>query len=144
MSPDPPRDATSRTLPRRRLLAAVGVAAVAPTAGCSAIDASSGPEGEGDTREIVVVNETEAAAEIAVRVADRDGETLFSRVYDLDAGHTDESAGIEARPATVTAFTPDGTSRTWTYDPDVDLDCEGVDVGVRLTREGTVEAWYAC
>jgi hypothetical protein len=126
---------------RRGFLAAVSAGAVGAIAGCGGID--SGPEGEGDTVEIIPVNESETAVTLAVRVEDDDGEPLMSRVYDLPAGHADESAGVDTPPATVVAFTQDGRSNEWAYDPDVGLNCPGQDVGIRVLADG-IEPWYSC
>jgi hypothetical protein len=127
---------------RRRFLAAVGAAAAGSIAGCSVIAPADGPEGEGDTIEIVVLNRTDDPARVGVRVEDDEGEALFSRVYSLDPGHLDESAGIDTTPATIRAFTPDETAATWAYAPD--LDCEGQDIGITLTEEEGFESWYGC
>ncbi|NUB91187.1 hypothetical protein HT576_09155 [Haloterrigena sp. SYSU A121-1] len=113
-------------------------------AGCSDTVLSNGSEGEGDTIEIMVENRTDDRAQIGVRVEDDDGEVLFSRVYELESGHLDSSAGIETTPATVTAFTPEGVSATWEYAPDLDMDCDGEDIGLTLQSDGSIETWYAC
>lgn len=130
--------------PRREVLASAGVLASIPVSGCIDSVLSNGPEGEGDTIEIMVENRTDEPATIGVRVADDEGEPLFSRVYGIEPGHLDSSAGIETTPATVTAFTPDGTSATWEYAPDSDVDCDGMDVGLTLRSDGSIGSWYAC
>lgn len=139
------RSEVSRTS-RRQLLATVGVVSVASIAGCNAIGSVSEPEGEGDTIEILVENDTDVSVHIAVRVEDKNGKSLFSRVYELDPHHLDESAGLETIPATVTVFTLYGTSTTWSYSPEdtSSLDCEGVDIGISLKPDGTSESWYGC
>lgn len=140
----------SATLPRnpvpsrREFLATVGTAALGATAGCTELLPSDEPEGEGDTIEILVENRTPELARIGVRIEDEEGDALFSRVYELESEHLDESAGVETRPATVFAFTPDGTSAEWDYSPDPTWNCDGQDVGISLTREGTFESWYSC
>ncbi|WP_254521590.1 hypothetical protein [Natrinema caseinilyticum] len=73
-----------------------------------------------------------------------DGASLFSRVYELAPGQLDSSAGIEPTPATVTVFTPDGVSATWEYTPDLDVDCDGEDIGITLLSDGSIDSWYAC
>ncbi|USZ69419.1 hypothetical protein NGM10_06705 [Halorussus salilacus] len=112
--------------------------------GCGDLLVSDGAEGEGDTIEIMVENRTDERAEIGVRVEDDDGSMLFSRVYELEPGHLDSSAGIETTPETVAAFTPEGASATWDYRPDVDLDCDGEDIGITLQSDGSIDSWYAC
>ncbi|WP_135302537.1 hypothetical protein [Haloarcula amylovorans] len=132
----------SATTTRRRFLAALGVGSTNVTAGCGFVsETDSG--GEGDTIEIIPVNETDRPVTVAIRIEDTDGAILFSRVYELDAGHADESAGIDTRPATIRAFTPDGRSNIWEYDPDTDLQCEGKDVGLWV-RETSIDPWYGC
>lgn len=139
MSPSPTTDRS-----RRDVLAAVGVIASIPISGCSDRIGSDGPEGEGDTIEIMVENRTDDRAAIGVRVEDDDGELLFSRVYELEPGHLDSSAGIETTPATVSVFTPEGVSATWEYTPDLGMDCEGEDIGITLQSDGSIDSWYAC
>lgn len=131
---------------RRQLLATIGVVSTVSMAGCNAIDSLGEPEGEGDTIEILVENDTDDSAQVAVYIEDSDGNALFSRVYELEPHHIDSSAGIETRPATVTVFTPEGTATTWEYSPagEFNLNCEGIDIGVTLKPEQTIESWYGC
>lgn len=129
---------------RRELLATTGVVASALLSGCSDLVSSDGPDGEGDTIEIMVENRTVEPAVVGIRVEDDEGGALFSGVYDLEPGHLDSSGGIEATPATVTAFTPEGDSATWEYAPDLNLDCDGEDVGITLLEDGSIDSWYAC
>lgn len=129
---------------RRDVLASAGALAAIPVSGCSGSVLSNGSEGEGDTIEIMVENRTDEPATIGVRVADDEGEPLFSRVYEIEPGHLDSAAGIETTPSTVTAFTPDGTSETWEYAPDPDADCDGVDIGLTVRSDGSIDSWYAC
>ncbi|MBV0923279.1 hypothetical protein KTS45_03625 [Halomicroarcula limicola] len=133
---------SSETVTRRRFLAALGVGATSATAGCGRFSGTDS-SGEGDTIEIIPVNETDRPVTVAIRIEAADGSVLFSRVYELDAGHADESAGIDTRPATIHAFTPDGRSNSWEYDPDTDLQCEGKDVGLWI-RETSIDPWYNC
>jgi len=143
MSPRRGSPSTAAPLSRRRLLAAGSIAVTGSLAGCSRVLPSAGSEGEGDAIEILVENRTDEQAHVGVRVEDGDGAALFSRVYSVESGHMDQSAGIDTRPATVRVFTPDGTAATWEYAPDLDIDCEGEDIGIALTEEG-FESWYAC
>ncbi|MFO7926633.1 MAG: hypothetical protein ACQET5_02130 [Halobacteriota archaeon] len=92
----------------------------------------------------MVENRTNERAAIGVRVENDDGGVLFSRVYEMEPGHLDSSAGIETTPATVTAFTPEGTSRTWRYAPNLAADCDGEDIGIPLQSDGSIDSWYAC
>lgn len=142
MSPSPSTRTTDRS--RRELLATISVMVATLISGCSDLVSSDGSEGEGDTIEIMVENQTDKRAEIGVRVEDDDGAMLFSRVYDLEPGHLDSSAGIETTPATVTVFTPEGVSATWEYAPDLDLNCDGEDIGITLQSDGSIDSWYAC
>lgn len=137
------RSEPSTTVTRRQLLAAVGTAGGVSTAGCSGV-LPSDQQGEGDTIEVLVENRSTEAATIAVRLDDRTGSSLFSRVYELESGHLDQSAGVETRPATVLVFTPDGTTAVWDYSPDTNLNCDGTDVGITLDEDGTFESWYGC
>lgn len=129
---------------RRELLALTGAMASVSVSGYADSVLSAGSEGEGDTIEIMVENRTEERATLGVRVADDEGEMLFSRVYELEPGHLDSSAGIETTPSTVTVFTPEGVSETWRYAPDLDIDCEGEDIGMTLQSDGSIDSWYAC
>lgn len=92
----------------------------------------------------MVENQTEELATIGVRVEDDEGEVLFSRVYELESENLDSSAGIETTPSTVIVFTPDGSSATWKYAPDLDINCEGEDIGITVRADGSIDSWYAC
>lgn len=133
-----------RSPSRRSFLAGVAAASGVASAGCAQFPSTTEPEGEGDAVEVIVTNSTADVAHVAVRIEDEAGEALLERVYEVQPGHTDESAGVDARPATVFVFTRDGLSATWEYDPDLDLDCDGEDIGIRLTEDGGIESWYAC
>lgn len=136
--------ALTESVSRRDVLASTGVIASIPVSGCSDFVLSSNSEGEGDTIEIMVENRSEELATIGVRVEDEAGEPMFSRVYELEPGHLDSSAGIETAPSTVTVFTPEGNSATWSYAPDLDIDCDGEDIGITLQADGSIDSWYAC
>ena len=129
---------------RRRILAGFGAISVAGLTGCSGVLRSETRDGEGESIEIVVINETADVQRIGIRAEDADAAALFSRVYRLDPGTTDESAGIETAPATVHAFTPTGAAATWEYSPDPALDCDGQDIGITLAADATIEHWYGC
>lgn len=136
--------ALTESVSRRGVLALTGVAASVSVSGCSDSVIPDDAEGEGDTIEIMVENRTEEPALIGVRIADDEGETVFSRVYELEPGHLDSSAGIETTPSTVTVFTPDGSSATWEYAPDSDIECDGEDIGITVRADDSIDSWYAC
>lgn len=69
---------------------------------------------------------------------------MFSRVYEIEPGHLDSSAGIQATPSTVTAFTLEGSSAAWKYTPDLDIDCDSEDIGITIKEDGSIDSWYAC
>jgi len=127
---------------RRQVLAGVSTV-LTGVAGCSNVLRSDTRDGEGDTIEIIVVNETDEVAQVGVRI-EGDRKALFSRVYRLEPEKTNESAGIETSPTEIYAFTPTGAAVTWEYTPDPDLNCEGQDIGITLTAGGTIESWYGC
>ena len=132
---------------RRRCLATLGAVASVSIAGCSGGLSGSDPSSGDESSEVVVVNQTDSEAEIAVRVIDGEGETRFSRVFSLGAGKTKSSRDVlETTPERVHAFTADGVSRSWRYAPDlpVDFDCEPKDIGLTLHRDDGIEPWYDC
>jgi hypothetical protein len=129
---------------RRQVLAGFTGVAAAGLAGCTDVVLQSGSQGEGDTIEIIVTNDAAETVHLGVRVEDDGGNALFSRVYRLEPGTTDQSAGIETAPAVIRVFTPDGTDAAWEYDPDSGLDCAGQDVGVTYSTDSTIESWYGC
>ena len=133
-----------KSVSRREVLSVAGAAASVLVSGCSDSVLSNDSEGEGDTIEIMVENRTEDLATIGVRIEDDEGELLVSHVYELEPGHLDSSAGIETTPSTVTVFTPAGNSATWQYTPDLDIDCDGEDIGITLQADGSIDSWYAC
>lgn len=115
------------------------------TVGCSDIP-SGGSEDATESIEVAVENASSDPVEIAVKVADREGTGLFSQVFSLESGHLVSRGTIETTPATVSAFTPDGVSRTWEYDPDLpgDFDCDREDIGLTVRQDNTIEEWYKC
>ena len=137
-------DAPGGDRSRRELLAATGGLATLAVAGCSERLGVTESEREGDTVEVIVGNGTDEPARIAVRIEDDTGAVLFSRVYELTPNEADQSAGIDTAPSTVTVFTPAGDAATWEYDPDLDVNCEGKDVGITLLSDGSFERYYAC
>jgi hypothetical protein len=114
------------------------------TAGCNGV--LSGSDSTDEPIEVSVENGTDSAAEIAVRVVDGAGATLFSRVFALGPEKMGSRGAIETAPSSVHAFTPDGVARTWQYAPDLpaDFDCELKDIGLTLRRDDTIEPWYSC
>lgn len=129
---------------RRRVLATLASLTLVSTAGCS--DALSGSDSTDDPIEVSVENRTDSAAEIAVRVVDSAGATLFSHVFTLEPDTIASRGAIETAPSSVHAFTPDGIARTWQYAPDLpaDFDCELKDIGLTLRRDEAIEPWYSC
>jgi hypothetical protein len=129
---------------RRELLAAIGGGASVTVAGCSELGGSSDPEDEASTTEIIVGNGADDPTMIAVVVENGTGETVFNRVYELGPEKADESAGIEAVPAAVTVFTPDGNAANWELPaPDPDDGCTEA-LGIRLLPDGTFQYSYSC
>ncbi|MFC5279639.1 hypothetical protein ACFPM1_12855 [Halorubrum rubrum] len=139
-----PTEGGGRRPPRRRFLAAAGAAASAALAGCGGVVPETAPDDDGPN-EVTVENATDSAVEVAVRVVDGEGETLFGRVFALEPETIASRDGFEAVPEEVHAFTADGLSRTWRYDPDlpIEFECEPKDVGLTL-REDAIEPWYGC
>jgi hypothetical protein len=131
---------------RRRILATVGTVASLSTAGCSGIIPSDGSEDAAEPIEVAVSNAASDVVEIAVRVLDREGMGLFSRVFSLEPGHFVSRGAIETTPAEVSAFTPDGVSHTWEYDPDLpgDFDCDRADIGLTVQQDNSIREWYKC
>ena len=129
---------------RRQVLAGVTAVAATGLTGCSAVLNSQQQAGEGDTIEIIVVNELAETAQVGVRVEDDSGEALFSRVYRLDPGKTNQAAGVDTTPAVIRAFTPTGQTAVWEYNPPSHLHCDGQDIGITLAQGGTIESWYSC
>lgn len=115
-------------------------------AGCSGIPPGTGPDGADESSEVIVENGTTSKADIAVRVIDNEGEALFSRVFALGPETMVSRGAIETIPSSVHAFTAEGASRSWRYEPDLpeDFDCEPKDIGLTLHRDNTIEPWYDC
>lgn len=131
---------------RRQLLATFGALASVSTAGCSDVLWGSGPSSTNESSEVTVENRTTSKAEIAVRVIDGEGETLFGRVFSLGPEKMASRGAIETTPSRVHAFTADGVSQTWRYDPDLspDFECEPKEIGLTLHQDKTIEPWYDC
>lgn len=125
-------------------LATGGVLGITGLSGCLSDNAE--PE-ETPTREVVVTNEREETVQVGVRVEDRDGTSLFSHVYELESGKTDETAAdghIETQPASVLVFTPDGATKTWEYTPDTDLECDTQDIGIWVKPDQKIQFYNSC
>lgn len=131
---------------RRRLIATLGAVASVSTAGCSDVPPSSSSSSADEPSEVNVENRTSSKAEIAVRVIDSEEETLFSQVFALGPEKMTSRGAIETTPSRVHAFTADGVSHTWRYDPDlpVDFECKPKDIGLTLHQDNTIEPWYNC
>lgn len=131
---------------RRRVLATIATAASVSAVGCSDAVSLGDPEDAAEPIEVAVENATADVAEVAIRVLDREGSTLFNRVLSVDPEHFVSRGAIETTPATVRVFTPAGVSRTWEYAPDLpeDFDCDREDIGMTIRSDTTVEAWYKC
>ena len=131
---------------RRRLLATLGAVTSASIAGCGGVFSNGGSDGSDGSGEVIVENGTSSGTEIAVRVVDGEGETLFGHVFALGPEEMVSRGGIEATPSRVRAFTAGGVSETWRYDPDLPagFECEPKDIGLTLGRDDAIEPWYDC
>lgn len=116
---------------RRSVLAATGSVLLS---GCSVL----GSDGSGDDtrhsdadriREVVVTSHREEPVRLAVRIETENGDG-FSGVYTLSPDEYDESESVEGVPTAVTAFTADGTSRTWEHVPSTTQHCDAPDVEI--------------
>jgi hypothetical protein len=131
---------------RRQILTALGVVASSSAAGCSDVFPDGGSSSADDAGEVIVENGTDSLIEIAVRVVDSGEETLFSRVFTVGSQKIISRNGIETVPARIHAFTPNGVSHTWRYDPDLPagFECEIKDIGLTLDQDHTIDPWYDC
>lgn len=131
---------------RRRFLAALGGVTSVSIAGCTDVLPGGGSGSADEPIEVSVENRTASKAEVAVRVIDSGGATLFSRVLALGPETMTSRGAIETTPSRVHAFTADGVSHAWRYAPDlpVDFECEREDIGLTLHRDNTIEPWYTC
>lgn len=131
---------------RRGLLTTLGGVTALWTAGCSDVLLEGDSGSTNEPSEVIVENRTSSAIEIAVRVVDTESETLFSHVFTLGPETMLSRGAIETTPSEIHAFTPDGTSHTWRYDPDlpVEFECDPKDIGLTLHDDTTIEPWYDC
>jgi hypothetical protein len=134
------------SLSRRRALGTLVTVASVSVAGCNGVLSSGTSSSAAEPSEVMVENRTASRAEIAVRVVDREEEALFSRVFTIGPEKMRSRGAIETTPARVHAFTADGVSQTWEYDPDLPADfaCEPKDIGLTLHPDQTIEPWYDC
>ncbi|WP_415382809.1 hypothetical protein [Halosimplex sp. TS25] len=146
-----PSDRVSATLQdnrpsRRRFLASLGVVASVSISGCNAVLPGTNSSSTDEPSEVTVENRSDSKAEIAVRVIDSEDETLFSRVFTLGPETMISRGAIETTPSRVHAFTADGVSHSWRYDPDLpaDFECGLKDIGLTLHDDSTIEPWYDC
>lgn len=131
---------------RRGLLTTLGGVTALWTAGCSDVLLEGDSGSTHESSEVIVENRTSSGVEIAVRIIDSESETLFSHVFTLGPETMKSRGAIEKTPSEIHAFTPDGVSHTWRYDPDlpVEFECDPKDIGLTLHDDTTIEPWYDC
>lgn len=135
------------SMERRSVLQSLGIGGSIVLAGTSGCLSDSSPTDTQSERELVVTNEREQTVLLGVRVEDQDGESLFSHVYEIEPGKTDETTGdghIETQPDRVVVFTPNDEVQTWDYSPETDLNCDIQDIGIRIRPEETIEFYNSC
>lgn len=116
------------------------------SAGCSGVLPGSATSSTDEAGEVIVENRTDSEAKTAVRVLDREDETLFRHVFTLGPEQMTGRGAIETAPSRVHAFTAAGVSHTWQYAPDLSegFACEIKDIGLTLHRDSSIESWYDC
>ena len=131
---------------RQRFFATVGAVASLSTAGCSGGFPRRPASRADDPAEVTVENGTSSRTEIAIRITNRTDGTLFSHVFALAPETIVSRGAIDTTPSSVHAFTADGVSRVWRYDPElpVGFECEPTDIGLTLHQDDTIEPWYDC
>lgn len=101
-------------------------------------------EGEGTTVEIIPSNLTQRQISLRVEVYARDGSLLLDRAYSLQAGHADESEGVENRVGHLLVSLDGGEKVRHEYAPDIDI-CskDGEDIQIIVESDG-IELTYSC
>lgn len=142
---------------RRALLTAVLVALVAAS-GCSALglgDGTTAAGGEGDTREVIAINNREHNVTLSVRVTNDTNATIYSGNYTLRPGYADQSGALDREPrggeirvwmTGTLERTVDWIPRSDPANPHHDLPpdtCEGMDLVVSA-EPGGANVTYAC
>lgn len=128
-----------RNVKRRALLAtALGSSLLT---GCLETGEASG---EGTTVEIIPTNDTDNRISLDVAVYATDGSLLLDHTYSLQAGHSDESQGVEDDVDHLLVSVDGGEQIRYEYDPDVEI-CshDGEDVQIMVDPEGVSFA-YSC
>lgn len=110
--------------------------------GCLSLGGEQG--GEGTTVEIIPTNSTNQEISLDVAVYATDGSLLLDHTYSLDAGHADESQGVENRVDYIIVSLNGGEQLRHEYDPDVEI-CsrDGEDVQIRV-EPGDITVTYSC
>lgn len=132
---------------RRKVLQSLGIGGAIVLAGASGCLSDNSPADAQGERELVVSNERDESVLVGVRIEDQDGASLFTHVYEIEPGTTDETTAdghIETQPDRVVVFTPTDDIRTWDYSPETDLNCDIQDIGIRIRPEQTIEFYNSC
>ncbi|MCU4716988.1 hypothetical protein [Halapricum hydrolyticum] len=128
---------------KRRALLSTALGSSVLMSGCLSIGGAR--SGEGTTVEIIPTNSTDHEISLDVAVYATDGSLLLEHTYSLDAGHADESQGVENRVDYLIVSLNGGEQLRHEYDPeDVEI-CsrDGEDVQI-IVEPGGITFTYSC
>lgn len=127
---------------KRRAVLSTALGSGIITSGC--LNVGGDGDGEGTTVEIISSNNTDQEISLDVAVYATDGSLLLDHSYSLQAGHSDESQGVEDRVDHLVVSVNGGDQVRHQYDPDIDI-CtrDGEDVQITVEQDDTKFA-YSC
>lgn len=130
---------------KRRALLSTALGSSVLMSGCLSIGGAR--SGEGTTVEIIPTNSTDHEISLNVAVYGTDGSLLLEHTYSLDAGHADESQGVENRVDYLIVSLNGGEQLRHEYDPGVEMaefcSRDGEDVQIWVEPEG-ITFTYSC
>ncbi|WP_152422737.1 hypothetical protein [Natrialba taiwanensis] len=134
----------ARIMSRRKLLTTSSVAMAMSISGCSNYIPLSQSKKKSEIAEVGVDNSTDDREYVSVIVSG-DNDIIFRHTFILDPGTFSSEKAIEEEPSEIMAFTKNGISKTWNYDPEMGpaFDCGIKDIGLTL-QDDTIEPWYDC
>jgi len=129
---------------RREVLASVGTGLTVASAGClDAVPLLAADRNE-TTTEVTTVNDSNKKAYVSVIIGD-DEDVIFQHTFIVNSGNSISHGEISRKPEKIIAFTREGISETWNYDPDLspEFTCNIKEIGFTI-KESQIEPWYSC
>lgn len=129
-------------MPSRRAFSVAMVGGLAASAGCTSKIFSQ--EVAEQPREVYVVNPSDTAQQIRVRILSEDGGNIFEHSYDLSPGEGDETREFSGNPGKLIIDFRDGGSEAFDYSPEITCKNYPVSLLIGITGENEAQVDYDC